>query len=441
LCTAFVVGATLAQCIAVVQWLQLSGVSIFLVDVPPGGRPGGNLAQPNHHATLLALGIAAAIWGYETRTLTPSVVVLVGAWLGIGLVMTQSRTAWMFAAVLVCWWVMGRKRAMLRLAGFPLFLSIALFALALVGWKALNEAMLLSAEALGDVAVRGGARVRLTLWEVVWDAVTHAPWAGFGWNQVGIAQFRFGAAHSRVGEMALNSHNVLLDLWMWAGIPLGILIAVAIVTWFGREVRACHDGSRWALLLGCGAVWLHALLEYPLDYLYFLLPLALLMGTLDSTQERTRITIPRVWMTVPLSISIALAAWIGVEYLRVEEATKNVRLLLMGVGVDKVPHVPPPEVTLIDGPREFHRFMITPARPQMSAEELAWMRRVVERYPFPPAMLRYAFAAGVNGRHEEAAAVMRALCPMHSDARCAEGRAAWAEVQRQFPALATIAGP
>jgi O-antigen ligase len=441
LCMTLVLGATLAQCIAVLQWLQLSDTSIFFVVMRPEDRPGGNLAQANHHATLLALGIAGALSGHETRAMSRPMVALVCAWLGAGLVITQSRTAWLFLALLAGWWMFMRRRAALRLTGRELSVAIGLFILALVAWKPLNDALLLSADGLADVASRAGGRVRLAIWEVVWDAVTHAPWTGFGWNQVGIAQLRFGADHPRVGEMALNSHNTLLDLFMWGGIPLGLLVALAVVAWFVREVRACNDGDRWGLLLACAAIWLHAQLEYPLDYLYFLLPLGLLMGTLDSGHHAARVVTPKVVLAAPLSVAAALMIWIGVEYVRVEEATRNVRLLLIGVGTDRVPHVPPPDVVLIDGPREFHRFMITPAREGMSAGELAWMRAVVERYPVPPAMLRYAVAAGINGQSDEAAAVMRALCPMHNEARCTEGRASWSEARQQFPALAAIPGP
>jgi len=95
----------------------------------------------------------------------------------------------------------------------------------------------------------------------------------------------------------------------------------------------------------------------------------------------------------------------------------------------------------LDGPREYHRFMITPARVDMSAEEVDWMRRVMQRNAYPPAMMRSALAAGLNGRPEEAAQTLRRLCHMHVELRCEEARASWSAAQQQFAVLRPIPAP
>ena len=77
----------------------------------------------------------------------------------------------------------------------------------------------------------------------------------------------------------------------------------------------------------------------------------------------------------------------------------------------------------------------------MSADEVDWMRRVSQRYPVPAALLRYALAAGLNGRPDEAAATLGRLCKMHAPARCDEGRVAWAELQGRYPELRAIVAP
>jgi len=103
--------------------------------------------------------------------------------------------------------------------------------------------------------------------------------------------------------------------------------------------------------------------------------------------------------------------------------------------------VQPPAVLLLDGPREYHRLMITPAGPNMDANTLAWMRSVTQRYPFPPALMRYALAAGLNGQPEDAIRALRGLCSVHPPTRCDEGRAGWAAAQTQHPALLAIRFP
>ena len=117
------------------------------------------------------------------------------------------------------------------------------------------------------------------------------------------------------------------------------------------------------------------------------------------------------------------------------------RLVMAGIGVDKVTSVPAPEVILLDAPREFHRFWLTHATSGMSEQQLDWMRKVEQRYPVPPAQLRYAMAAGLNGRSIEATETLVRLCFMNRPARCKEGQEAWAALQRQYPDLRSVSFP
>jgi len=139
----------------------------------------------------------------------------------------------------------------------------------------------------------------------------------------------------------------------------------------------------------------------------------------------------------------ALLIMLGAEYLKVEQAHRTVRLALFGVGSTTAPEAAPPAVRLLDGPREFHRFMLTSATPGMDDQQLAWMRRVVGRHAMPPALMRWALAAGLNGRASESVHTLRLLCAMHSPERCDEGRAGWAvarQTWKQLPEFPADAG-
>lgn len=133
--------------------------------------------------------------------------------------------------------------------------------------------------------------------------------------------------------------------------------------------------------------------------------------------------------------------WVSVEYVKVESAARQLRFVMLGIGVERVPDAPVPEVWLLDQPREFHRYWMTPATPGMSVERLDWMRRVSMREPRPPAQLRYALAAGLNGRPEEATVTLARLCKLHAAVRCDEGRESWVAAQQQHPVLRSIPYP
>jgi hypothetical protein len=107
-----------------------------------------------------------------------------------------------------------------------------------------------------------------------------------------------------------------------------------------------------------------------------------------------------------------------------------------------VPFAPPPDVILLDQPREYHRFWNAVVHPSMTSAELDWMRNVVRRNPAAPsAMLRYALAAGLNGREQESAAMLRAICHIHPPARCDEARESWRSAQGAHPSLVAVPGP
>lgn len=438
LMTAVVVAALVSMVLALAQWLRVEQ-DVFIAELPPGGRPYANLAQPNQLATLLALGIVGMLRFYELRRLGGFAVAVVVACLGFGMVMTQSRTGWLFLAVLVLWWAVMRRRASLRLSTYAVVSAILLFVVAAASWDQLNQALLLATTGLEERLQPG---LRGQHWLILLDAVSQSPWWGYGWLQVSTAQAAAALAHPATHEMLQDSHNVVLDLAVWMGVPLAVVFVAAVTLWLARQVRNCRGAETWALLAAVGAILTHALLEYPLDYTFFLLPLGLLMGSIEgsasSTVDRTH---PRWTVALPLAGLVLMLGWIGRECVQVEDSTRQLRFLMMGVGIDRVSNVPPPDVVLLDAPREYHRYWLTPARAGMTDAEIDWMRNVSQRNAFPPAMLRFALAAGLNGRAQESARTLAILCKVHPKERCDEGRKSWAAAQQQYPVLRSIGFP
>jgi hypothetical protein len=359
--------------------------------------------------------------------------------LGFGLVMTQSRTGWLFLAVLLLWWFAGRRY--LRLRAQPVIAGLALFGVGVWAWAPLNELLLL-AQPQASLGGRADSELRLGVWRALLEAVGNAPWFGWGWNQVPVAQLSVAFEHDAGHRAFHNAHNLLLDLAIWVGLPLALLIVSLCVYWLTRQARRCDDGARWALLLAIGAIGVHAMTEYPLNYAYFLLTLGLLAGTLQgSVPVGPTWRAPRGSFLLPWSACLGMLVWTGAEYMKVEESTRDIRLLLSGIGIDKVSHVPPPQTRLLDAWREYHRFRITPARRGMSAEELAWVRNVAQRHPYPSTLVRYALATGLNGHAEESLRVLTAICNIHDSKSCAQARDLWRSAQQQYPELAAINMP
>ena len=149
LLSALLVSAALSVALALLQWLQL-GSHALVADLRPGDRPYANLAQPNHLATLLSLGVVALLHMYQTRRLAAASACWLLGWLGLGLVMTQSRTGWLSMALLAMWCLWQGRRAALRVPAHAVLLAFAAFAGLIMLWGPLNEMLLMRSGSLED---------------------------------------------------------------------------------------------------------------------------------------------------------------------------------------------------------------------------------------------------------------------------------------------------
>ena len=436
-------GAAAIVCVGIglKQWVD-QGTGVFIDLTGPGSRIYGNFGQPNHLSTALAIGACAVLLGHSRGKLGSPVTGLALAFLAWGIVMTQSRTGWLFVTLLAVGVLALRRRASLTITPLTVIASASLFALAAWSWAPLNDLLLLTTQTTAESRLASGS-LRLMHWQVISDAIMQKPWFGYGWTQVVLAQKAAAASHPATHEMLTSSHNIVLDLLAWNGIPLGLFFIACLVWWFVRQLRHCVDADRAFALAAIGAVLLHAMLEYPLEYAYFLFPIGLLMGALDNKAPASpHVTSPRSTYAAPLVALLALFALAAQEYFgEVDPASRTLRFVSAGIGTDKVSSAPEPSVFLLDRAQSIHRFVLTPARIDADPAYLQWVRDVADRRPFPFYMLRHALAAGLNGQSAEAAQVLIRLCKLHSLGACDEGRMSWTLFQRQYPALASIRYP
>lgn len=421
-------GALISAGLALCQWLGLDGLGLFLMSMPADGRPYANLAQPNQLATLLMLGLVAACALYQRRHLNAVSLALVVSVLCFGTAMTQSRTAWLELGGLSLWALAMRQRAGLRISRPAVLAIVAFFALLVLVWPALCEALYLTSGRGLREASRFGSDLRWPLWLSMIDAIGREPWSGYGWNQVSVAQFQVAADRLPVGVLIEHSHNFALDLLVWNGLPLGLLMLAGLAWWFWSHGRACRDATVAWLLAGIGVVMVHGLLEFPLEYAYFLLPVGMMMGAVEVLSPAGRLMrLPKLALVGPSALAVILLAWTLTEYIKLEENYRQLRFELAGYGpaLDRAQLA---DIRLLSQLREFQKFARTAARRDMTAAELDWMRNVAERYGYPPVLFRYALASALNGRPDAAARTLTVLCHIHSPSRCLEGLDGWSSM-------------
>lgn len=405
-----------------------------------GGRPYANFGQPNQLATLLLWGLLACAWAYSTEKIKPSVAVLFACFLLIGIALSQSRTAWIgLAFLVVAFW---SWRRLWRSKWVPWSIT-ALFLIFLVYtplFKVLIEALQITSEQTnfrGD-QLEGG--LRPLAWRLFLNAALTHPWFGYGWSEVTKAQLAVAADFPPLHDTFGQAHNLFLDLVLWLGLPIGLFVSAALIWQFTIYLRAVSNAKDAILVMFLGVVGIHAMLELPLHYAYFLLPTGMVVGVLNNRIGGTPVlTTPR-WTLMGLWLAATvLLSMIVVDYFRVEASFQTLRFELAHIG--KLPQGKPPEVVLLTQLRERINFMRYEVKRGMSPDELVWLLQVINAYPGGGVIYKGAKALALNDRPQEAQDWLSKICKISSIEECDLIRRVWAQDARGNPQIAAVPWP
>jgi O-antigen ligase len=436
----FIAAALASMGLALYQWLRLTGLGIVAIDLPPNGRPFANLGQANHLATLLFLGLAGVIVLYESRQVGRLTAALASTFFTFGLAMTTSRTAWLAMALLVMGLLLLHRRAAMRIRVHEIAGLAALFLGWVLAWSAINEALLLSGGRAFTTLAEAGPRT--ILWSTAVEAIMRRPWFGYGWDQAILAQSDVILDQPSLGRIMGSAHNLLLDLLLWAGIPLGAAVFGGLLWWGWRHLRMARSATTVGALAMLAGVFAHAMVELPLSYTYFLLPAGLLAGLLEAGHPPAwGRTMPRNAMLAPAAAALALIGSITYEYIQVEDNVRTLRMEVARIGTGRIVSEAP-QLRLLTQWGDYLRFARVEPQPGMSAADIDHMATVTRRFPYVRAQFDHALALALNGRPAEAAVMWRRLCNLHLPLECRRKLAEWRELAAErYPQLSAVELP
>lgn len=413
------------------QWSRLVPASGLLSPdlLLSGGRPSAQMGQPNLLCLLLLLAGVGTAYLWEMRRLSAVGALLIAAALVCGVVLTQSRVAWLvlpaMALVFWHWYCQGtRLRGPALAAGVAALLAIA-GALVL---PYVNAALGVDGATLQD---RASAGRRPAAWGLFLHAAIEQPWLGWGWAGHGRAQWTLAPEHASLGWWFSSAHNIVLDLAVWLGLPAAALVASAAGLALWRLVRTASGpaGRMSALaLLGCT---LHALVELPLHYGQFLWPCALLAGL--SLERPTGV--PRRFVFGPL---IVAAAGVGVvlqimsDYAEAEAVRPTLRIEVATGHLRLHADPPAPKLLLLDQLQAFHEFAAYNPVAGKAGEGPApqALTEAALRFPFASSLERRAEQFMAAGNLESGLLWLGRSCRFTGEAACESAEASW-ELRRQ----------
>lgn len=281
--------------------------------------------------------------------------------LDMGLAFTGSRTPWGQVLLLTGLGLWGlrapapsftttdRPASWWRRAWFPLLMLPALVLTGLVvtwanhrwGWGLADPAQRL----------QGPHQLspRLALWQSGWILFRQAPWLGTGWGDYAWHQYQAVLSIGPV-EPAQSAHNLMLDLLARTGLLGTLLILAPLAMWGWRALQGRPSAGRTFMLGVVGTLLVHAMVEFPETYLFFLLPVAFLIGRWGERPGPTEVLVAtgvhpsrpsmdRVWggtVTALAGATLVAVLAVGVGYRQAEQAQDDARI--PALGTVKKPH-------------------------------------------------------------------------------------------------------
>ncbi|CAB1208084.1 PglL family O-oligosaccharyltransferase [Acinetobacter bouvetii] len=398
----FLMAGTATGVIAICQWLTLDAYIPGMVDMQRAVRPYANFAQPNNMATFLLMSMLACLYLYETKKVQTKWLVAAASMMLISVALSQSRTSWVACVFILVYLAYQQFKGYIQIkwhylaAWLAVFIGLV-FILPIIG-SYLTQLLDTQIKSV-DIARRAtGDMSRLAIWNQMLHGIIDRPWLGYGWNQTSVA-YALVSDHVQGPVWVRSAHNFILDFILWNGLIIGLPL-LAYFSYWGYQLNK-HVNSVESVIgiLMIGAVLVHAMLEFPQYYAYFLLPVGFILGLVQSQQSKIKtIELSPNYMRVTFAIALVLLMLIVRDYsVMVPKLNQTMRY-------EKTPEkiTNQDRIYLLE---EFNRrieWIRMDPYTKVNAAQLAEIREMVLNYPTKYDLLKYAKVLAFNGYEQEA---------------------------------------
>lgn len=313
----FLLAGTLTGLIGFLQWLNLDEVLPGITRLV-SARPYANFAQPNNMATFLVMSLLATLYLYEKKKVQTKWLVAVSTMMFVTLALSQSRTSWVACLCVVIYLAYQQYKGYVHIKWYVVASWLAVF----VGFIFLFPAISGYLAQLADTQIKSvdiakratGDMSRLAIWQQMIHAVEYKPWFGYGFYQSGVAYTTISEFFQ--GPVWIRSaHNFILDFILWNGMIIGVPFLAYFGYWAYQLNKHVNSIESVIGILMIGVFVVHALLEFPQHYAYFLLPIGFILGITQAQQIKQKmIELPAIGMRLIYGCSVVLLIMIYRDY-------------------------------------------------------------------------------------------------------------------------------
>jgi len=326
LAVCLLIGSELNSLAGVLQHYRWHTFLNSVVTVKTSSAVYGNIAQANHYANYVALGLLSLgllqhrfgwrIW-LTTTLASPMLFVMV---------LSGSRSGWLYliAALMLAWWWQRKSPALRSLLSYTAALCVAyalMHGLVQLPWLQGSTGSVTAAERLFGEARSGG--IRLHLWKESLLIFAQFPLLGAGFGQFAYQHLQLASELRNPDIVGLynNAHNIVMQLAAETGLA-GLLVlfsTLGVWSWHTLRKHASYSLEQWWAVAVLSVLGIHSLLEYPLWYLHFIGVAAILLGALDAGPHRLelrgvgRLSVAAILLLGALSLYQGLQAYRHLE--------------------------------------------------------------------------------------------------------------------------------
>ena len=304
-----------------VMWMQYFGLTSYfkgLISYSSSKNIMGQLGQRNHLGHYLMWGMVSVLYLHHTKALSRWISIALVFWLGLSMGLIGSRTLIVYLmaiSILAMVWRLWAGKAY-QTTLYWVLATLLWVLLVQFGLEKVLSAFEQSHTTTGLERLVNSAHVvdtaRSVEWQKAWLSFLSSPWTGHGWGSSSSQSvLMHGALPNLEGLRTVNvlfthCHNSVLQLLS----EVGLLGTLWLAGCFLALVFACFKYAKrpesFFILALASITVCHSLLEYPLWYVYFLLPFALFWALVPRREAQQEACGKLNWAAM-LTTVVALA--------------------------------------------------------------------------------------------------------------------------------------
>ena len=304
-----------------VMWMQYFGLTSYfkgLISYSSSKNIMGQLGQRNHLGHYLMWGMVSVLYLHHTKALSRWISIALVFWLGLSMGLIGSRTLIVYLmaiSILAMVWRLWAGKAY-QTTLYWVLATLLWVLLVQFGLEKVLSAFEQSHTTTGLERLVNSAHVvdtaRSVEWQKAWLSFLSSPWTGHGWGSSSSQSvLMHGALPNLEGLRTVNvlfthCHNSVLQLLS----EVGLLGTLWLAGCFLALVFVCFKYAKrpesFFILALASITVCHSLLEYPLWYVYFLLPFALFWALVPRREAQQEACGKLNWAAM-LTTVVALA--------------------------------------------------------------------------------------------------------------------------------------